>query len=163
MDFGADEFHPLRPFAESHFHIGDVPWGEQLDIHFVPAAAGKPARLEQSFDGDTPEIYEYVATVDPNPAQLPEYAGAFVSDEIEPVYRISVQDGKLTLMRLKNKPDSLRPTTQDVFIGQIGTLRFARDAKGRISGFILDAGRIQGFQFTRRPEPAGADTHSAQR
>lgn len=163
MDFGADEFHPLRPFAESHFHIEDVPWGEQLDIHFVPAAAGKPARLEQSFDGDTPEIYEYVATVDPNPAQLAEYAGAFVSDEIEPVYRISVQDGKLTLMRLKNKPDSLRPTTQDVFIGQIGTLRFARDANGRISGFILDAGRIQGFQFTRRPEPAGADTHSAQR
>ena len=158
MEFGSNEFHPLRPFAESHFHIGDVPWGEDIDIHFVPAGAGKPARLEQSFRGEKPEIYEYVATVDPNPAHLAEYAGAFVSDEIEPVYRISVQDGKLTLKRLKSKSDSLRPTTRDVFVGEIGTLRFTRDASARVSGFILDADRIQGFQFTRRPELTGTDT-----
>ncbi len=52
MDFGGDESHPLKPFAESHFHVGDVPWGEKLDIHFIAAADGKPARIEQSFDGD---------------------------------------------------------------------------------------------------------------
>jgi hypothetical protein len=63
---------------------------------------------------------------------------------------MAVQDGKLTLTRLRNKPDSLQPTTQDVFVGQIGTIRFARDAKGRVSGFILNAGRIRGFKFARR-------------
>ncbi len=163
VDFGGDEYHPLEAFAEDHFHITGVPWGEHLDIHFVPAAGGKPARVEQSWDGDKAEVYESVVAVDPTAAQLAEFAGAFVSEEIEPVYRMSVQDGKLTLTRLKSKPDSLRPTTQDVFVGQIGTIRFARDANRRVSGFILNAGRIQGFQFTRRPEPAGAEMHSAQK
>jgi hypothetical protein len=54
------------------------------------------------------------------------------------------------LLRLKNKPDPLRPTTEDVFIGQLGTLRFTRDANQRVSGFVLDAGRIMGFKFTKR-------------
>jgi CubicO group peptidase (beta-lactamase class C family) len=151
VDFGNDEYHPLKPFAESHFHIGDVPWGEHLDVHFVAAAEGKPARIEQSWDGaNPPDVYESVAVVDPTPAQLGEYAGAYFSEEIDPVYRFEVRGNKLTLLRLKNKPDELHPTTQDVFTGQIGTLRFTRDANHHVSGFVLDAGRIQGFQFTKR-------------
>src|SRR5215472_4527040 len=112
VEFGADEYHPLNPFSESHFHIGGVSWGEHLDVHYVAAAEGKPARIEQSWDGDKPDIYEWVPSVDPTPAQLGEYAGAYVSDEIDPVCRIEVQGGKLMLLRLKNKPDPLRPTTE---------------------------------------------------
>jgi CubicO group peptidase (beta-lactamase class C family) len=152
VDFGGDD-HPLQAFAADHFHIGGVPWSEHLDIHFVPAAAGKPARIEQLWDGDKAEVYESVVAVYPTAAQLVEFAGVFVSEEIEAVYRMSVQDGKLILTRLKSKADSLRPATQDVFVGQIGTIRFARDANGRVSGFILNAGRIQGFKFARREEP----------
>jgi hypothetical protein len=156
VDFGGDEYHPLNQFSEAHFHIGDVPWGEQLDMHFLPAAEGKPSRIEQSFDGGKADVYEAVTTVDPSAAQLGEYAGAYVSDEIEPVYRFTLTDGKLTLTRLKSKPDALRATEKDVFTGQIGTIRFTRDNQQRVTGFVLDAGRIQGFQFTRRPEPTSA-------
>jgi hypothetical protein len=140
----------LKPFAESHFHIGEVSWGAHLDVHFVAAAEGKPAHIEQSWNGEKPEIYESVATVDPTPAQLGEYAGTYVSEEIDPVYRFEVRADMLTLLRLKSKPDPLRPATADVFTGQLGTLRFTRDANHRVSGFVLDAGRIQGVQFTRR-------------
>lgn len=80
-----------------------------------------------------------------------------MSEEIDPVYSMSVQDGKLTLKRLKNKPDRLRPMTQDVFVGQIGTIQFSRDENGRVSGFILDTGRIEGFQFARRAEARGGE------
>jgi hypothetical protein len=122
----------------------------------VAAAAGKPARMEESWSGDRPAIYESVAAVTPSAAQLADYAGTFVSEEIDPVYRLSVQDGKLTLMRLKDKPDPLRPATKDVFVGRIGTLRFSRDANGKVTAFVLDAGRIEGLKFTRRvEEPAG--------
>jgi hypothetical protein len=132
-----------------------------MDMHFVAAAEGKPARIEQSWDGGKPEVFEWVQAVDPTPAQLGEYEGAYFSDEIDPVYRFEIKDGRLTLLRLKSKPDPLRPTTQDVFIGQLGTLRFTRDANHQVSGFVLDAGRIQGFQFTRRVEAAGAVTKAA--
>lgn len=157
VDFGGNEYHSLQPIAESHFHVSDVSWGDHLDIHFVRAAAGKPAYLEQSWDGGTPSVYQWVVAVSPTAAQLGEYAGVFVSEEIDPVYRMSIQDGKLTLTRLKNKPDPLRPTTRDVFVGQIGTIRFLRDPNGRPSGFNLDAGRIQGFRFKRRAEAKGED------
>ena len=152
MDVGQDDFHELTPFAPAHFHVANVSWGDNVDIHFVAADAGKPRRLEQTFDGGKPEFYEFVAAFDPTAAQLAEYPGSFVSQEIGLVYRISLQDGKLTLIRLKHKPDTLRPTMRDVFVGEIGTVRFTRDANQHISGFILDADRIQNFQFTRKNE-----------
>ncbi|HEY3705543.1 MAG TPA: serine hydrolase domain-containing protein [Terracidiphilus sp.] len=58
LDFGGNEYHALKPFAESHFHIADVPWTDHMDLHFVAAAEGKPARLEQSWDGDKPDVYD---------------------------------------------------------------------------------------------------------
>jgi CubicO group peptidase (beta-lactamase class C family) len=149
MNTGGEDFHELKGFAPAHFHVVGVPWGNDVDIHFVAADAGKPRHLEQSFGGGKPEIYESVAGFDPTVVQLAEYPGAFESQEIDPVYRISLQDGKLTLLRLKNKPDTLRPVMRDVFVGEIGTLRFTRDASHRISGFMLDADRIQNFQFTK--------------
>jgi hypothetical protein len=39
---------------------------------------------------------------------------------------------------------------RDTFTGDIGTVRFTRDANRHINGFILNAGRIHGFKFTRR-------------
>jgi hypothetical protein len=121
-----------------------------MDIHFIAADAGKPRCMEQSFGGGKPDIYESVPPFDPTADQLAQYPGSFVSEEIDPVYRISIHDGKLTLNRLKHKPDILMPTTKDVFTGDIGTVRFTRDANRHVSRFILDSGRIQNFRFTKR-------------
>jgi CubicO group peptidase (beta-lactamase class C family) len=144
--------HPLKAFAEGHFHVVDVPWGDQVDIHFIPAADGKPQRIEQSFGDGKPDVYEAVTAFDPTPAQLAEYAGAYVSDEIDPVYRVTLSDGKLSLVRLKHKPEALHPAMADYFTSDFGTVHFTRDGHQKISGFILDAGRIQNFRFTRREE-----------
>jgi hypothetical protein len=73
-----------------------------------------------------------------------------VSQEIEPIYRIVVQNGKLMLMRLKHKPSQLEPRVLDVFSAEIGTIRFTRDSSHRVSGFVLNSGRIRNFRFTRR-------------
>lgn len=145
------EFRTLKPAGEAHFHVADVPWGDDVDIHFVSAAAEKPKRLEQSFGGGKPDIFESVTGYTPTATELAGYAGAYISEEIDPVYRMALQDGNLTLTRLKNKPDTLRPEVRDVFTGEIGTVRFTRDANQHISGFILNAGRIQNFRFSRRP------------
>jgi CubicO group peptidase (beta-lactamase class C family) len=144
------EFRTLKPAGEAHFHVADVPWGDDVDIHFV-SAAEKPKRLEQSFGGGKPNIFESVTAYSPTATELAEYAGAYASEEIDPIYRFALQDGNLSLMRLKNKPDTLRPEVRDVFTGEIGTVRFTRDANQHISGFILNAGRIQNFRFSRKP------------
>jgi len=56
----------------------------------------------------------------------------------------------LALARLKYKNDTLHPAVRDVFTGDIGTVRFTRDANQHITGFILNAGRIQNFRFSKK-------------
>jgi hypothetical protein len=56
----------------------------------------------------------------------------------------------LSLTRLKHKPDALHPAVRDVFTGDIGTVRFTRDANQHLSGYVLNAGRIQNFRFSRK-------------
>ncbi len=150
IDLGGDEVHPLKPASEAHFHVGDVPWGDQVDIHFVPPSAEKPRHFEQSFGGGKPDSFEAASPFLPTGPEMAEYAAAYVSEEIDPVYRIIIQEGNLTLARLKHKNETLRPAVRDVFTGEIGTVRFTRDANQHISGFILNAGRIQNFRFSRR-------------
>jgi len=144
------EFRGLKPAGEAHFHVADVPWGDDVDIHFLKATAEKPRRIEQSFGGGKPNIFDSATAYTPTSAELAEYVGPYVSEEIDPVYRMVLQDGNLTLTRLKSKPDTLHPAVRDVFTGEIGTARFTRDANQHISGFILDAGRIQNFHFSRK-------------
>lgn len=150
LDVGRNELHELQQFAPSRFRIVGAPWSDSLELHFVSAQAGKPSYMEQIFNGGTPDISESVPVFEPTAAELSEFSGDFVSEEIDPVYRISIQDGKLTLNCLKHEADTLTPTTTDVFTGDIGTVRFTRDTSKRISGFILDADRIQNFRFTRK-------------
>jgi CubicO group peptidase (beta-lactamase class C family) len=150
INLGGDEVHPLKPAGEAHFHVADVPWGDDVDIHYVGATSEKPRLLEQSFGGAKPNIFESATAYTPTATELAEYAGSYVSEEIDPIYRIVLRDGNLSLTRLKAKPDPLRPTVRDAFTGDIGTVRFTRDANHHISGFILNAGRIQNFRFSRK-------------
>jgi CubicO group peptidase (beta-lactamase class C family) len=146
---GGDEPLVLKEFAESRFHVADKPWGDMVDIHFFSASGDKPKRMEQSFGGGKPSVFEAVDAATPTEAELAEYAGGYVSEEIDPVYRIVFEGDKLTLLRLKHKPDALRPAVRDVFSGEIGTVRFVRGANGHVSGFVLNAGRIQNFHFSK--------------
>jgi len=150
-DAGGMESLVLKPFAESRFHIADKPWGDQVEIHFVAASGDKTRRMEQSFGGGKPTVFEIAEAFSPSGAELAEYAGAYVSEEIDPVYRIVVDGEKLSLMRLKHKPEAVKPTVRDVFTGEIGTVRFTHDpSSGHVSGFVLNAGRIQNFHFVKR-------------
>jgi CubicO group peptidase (beta-lactamase class C family) len=149
LAFGHNDF-TLKPASETLFHLADLPFGDQVNIRFEPAAKEKTWRIVQSFGDGKPTIFEAVTAFTPNAAELGEYAGAYGSEEIDPIYRIALQDGKLMLLRLKNKPAELTPNVQDVFSSSAGTVRFTRDSKRKVNGFLLSSGRILNFRFTRR-------------
>lgn len=149
IDLGGD-FHALKPVADAGFHVAGVPWGDQVLLRFEAAAAEKPRRMEQSFGGGKPDTFEWAAEYKPAESELANYTGAYGSEEIDPVYHIELQTGNLILTRLKHKPDTLKPAVRDVFTGNIGTVRFTRDAQQKVSGFVLNAGRIQNFRFSKR-------------
>ena len=62
---------------------------------------------------------------------------------------MKIDGGKLVLHRLKNKPDTLRPITRDLFAGSIGSIRFTRNAQDQVSGFVLNAGRVRNVRFQK--------------
>ena len=119
-------------------------------LTFDQPAPGAPWRLSvQGPNEDTPNVFDRVTEFQPAPEQLNAYAGSYVSDEIEPVYRIAVEDGRLVLKRMKSKPDKLRPLIADYFESSTGDLHFERDKAGDVTGFLLNTGRIKNFKFRR--------------
>jgi len=84
------------------------------------------------------------------PADLKVFAGAYTSSELDAIWRIDLKDGKLMLKRLKSKPEALEPMLQDVFVGNTGAFRFKWGKDGRVSGFVLNAGRVRNVRFERQ-------------
>jgi CubicO group peptidase (beta-lactamase class C family) len=144
-----DERLELSPLAENRFRLTAYPVGFTFD----QAAAGAPWQLSvQGSEQEKPDVFEGVAQAQPTPDQLDGYAGIYRSEEIEPVYRIAVENGGLLLKRLKSKPQKLQPTLVDYFEGPSGDLHFLRDGAGNVSGFVLNAGRIRNFRFRKTKE-----------
>ncbi len=96
-------------------------------------------------------IFDALPPVDRD-APLDEYQGDYYSGEIDAVYRVTLKDGKLALTRKKNGPVTLQPAFRDGFstLSILGNIRFTRDARNRVSGFTLSAGRIRGFRFVKK-------------
>ena len=136
----------LAPLGNNRFLLVVFP----VAFTFDQAAPGAPWRLSiQGPEQEKADVFERVTQAQPTPDELSAYAGSYVSEEIEPIYRIIVENGSLVLKRLKSKPEKLQPTLVDYFEGANGDLHFQRDQSGKISGFVLNSGRIKNFRFRK--------------
>ncbi len=78
------------------------------------------------------------------------FAGTYYSAELDATYALAARGPVLVLTRPRARPDTLLSRDSLTYRGEVGTLRFAPDAAGRMSSFILDAGRVEGLKFVRR-------------
>ena len=85
----------------------------------------------------------------PTPDALAGFAGTYRSDEIEASYRLIVRDGSLGIERLKYPRAPLTPLVADTFTSPLGIIRFVRGGDGRITGFVLDGGRVRRMKFSK--------------
>jgi hypothetical protein len=97
---------------------------------FDKTTTGAPQRMTIQEAGETPAAFNRITEFRPATTQLAEYAGYYASEEIDPVYRIVVDDGSLRLNRLKSRPEMLTPLAKDYFEG-LG-LRRLREVTHRI-------------------------------
>lgn len=82
----------------------------------------------------------------PTSSELARYAGRYESPELETTYRFTVDNGKLLLHRRRSEPVALTPTATDTFTAERISYRFVRE-KGRVTGFLVDAGRTKDLRF----------------
>jgi hypothetical protein len=88
-------------------------------------------------------------TVVLTPANLAEYAGDYRSDEVDATHTWKVEKGELVLYLNNRRVGVLEPTYKDGFTRAGNVIDVQRDAKGRITGFVLEAGRVRHLRFTR--------------
>jgi CubicO group peptidase (beta-lactamase class C family) len=147
---GEDDTYEVKPFSENQFRVAIAP----DEMTFSPPKPGAPLQLAIKHGDGKIETFSAAPAFAPTDAQLAEYAGVYSSAEIDPVYEMKIEsgaDGKksLVLHRLKNGPDTLHPVTRDFFLADVGKIRFTRDSKGVINGFLLSTGRVIDLRFVR--------------
>jgi hypothetical protein len=87
----------------------------------------------------------------PTAAQLEEFTGTYRSDEIDLPYELVVKGGLLVVRSSKTPELPLEPIATDLFVSGDNRIRFIRDAKGHVSGVLLNTFRIRNFRFERSP------------
>ena len=155
---GEDETYPVKALSDNQFHLLISP----VDFTFLPTRPGAPLSFTIKHEDGKIETFAAVPTFAPLPAQLDEYAGVYSSAEIDPLYELKVENvhvarsdppdpdqPRLVLHRLKNDPDPLRPVARDFFAASVGKIRFTRNAKGEVDGFLLSTGRVNNLRFIK--------------
>jgi hypothetical protein len=132
----------FEPLDGGRFRAG--PWTE---IRFEGDATA-PSRMFVRSTADT-VTYIRAEPAALTPAKLAEYAGNYRSDEVDATHTWKVEKGELVLYVNDRRLGVLEPTYKDGFTRGGTTIDVQRDAKGRIAGFVLEAGRVRHLRFTR--------------
>ncbi len=87
----------------------------------------------------------------PSVAELGAFEGRYFSPELETMYTLVVEDGKLMGKHRRHDDFELRPSEPDLFspAGVLGTARFERDGSGRVTGMRVSNGRVRNLLFER--------------
>ena len=136
----------LIPIAADRFKYR----GSQRTLTVIPAAAGLPVRLR--LEAPNARVVEYAAVPRGNPtaAAIAGYAGEYRSPELGASYRVVASGDTLRVERGWRGSVALRPLYQDGFgAGPLGLVRFVRGARGRVTGFVLWAGRVRHLRFDK--------------
>jgi CubicO group peptidase (beta-lactamase class C family) len=79
-----------------------------------------------------------------------DYVGSYRSDELAVTYRVEEAKGELIMHGGLPAIRTLQADGKDNFRAGSYTIRFQRDASGRVTSFTVQAGRVQNIAFTRQ-------------
>ena len=139
-----DEVIPLHAVTNDRFLIGEYP----AEMQFSPGKNGLLS-MKMGTPGEKMRAFEQLAPYTLSDKQRAEYMGNYRSAEIDPVYRIVEDNGKLVLKRLKHDPQPLTAVAPDLFQAEMGAVQFQRDAKKNVVGMKVSTGRIRDLEFAK--------------
>jgi CubicO group peptidase (beta-lactamase class C family) len=81
---------------------------------------------------------------------IEEYTGHFYSGEVQSIFQILFEDGKLYLRRTGGQALFMQPIGKDQFRVRGWTIRLSRNEKKEIMGFRLNSGRVLNLLFKKK-------------
>lgn len=133
---------PYIPLGNGRFRTA-----QNSEIRFE-GDASVPSRMVTRTATDT-ATYIRADTVVLNVAMLAEYAANYRSDEIDVTHTWKVEKGRLIMSAGYRPLGTLEPTYKDGFTRGGSVIDVTRNAKGRITGYTIEPGRVRHLRFTR--------------
>ena len=145
-----DDKRPLLADGKGHFVLPDA----TSVGHFEPAEGDAQRLVIEPLTGP-PEIWDRLPAFALASGEEREYAGSYFSDELDVLYHLEDNAGKLVLKRQKYPDQVLRPVIRDLFTCRLapslmGVIEFTRDSSGHVSGLSLTTARTRHLKFTRQ-------------
>lgn len=133
-----------------------VPWGANrfralgTQTYFTFTRTGTSVAITEQTPGTRTVDFVRVESPVRGAAAIANYAGRFVSPELGADFDIVARGDTLLVDRGWRGMERLAPILRDAFLLPDGKLvRFTRDARGRIAGFVLCDGRVRHLRFER--------------
>jgi hypothetical protein len=82
-------------------------------------------------------------------AQLSDFVGNYRNDEVEATHAWKIEKDQLVLYVNDRRQGVLEPSYRDGFTRGGTVIDMQRDGRGRITGFVLQSGRVRNLRFTR--------------
>jgi CubicO group peptidase (beta-lactamase class C family) len=139
---GGTERTRIVPLGDGRFRSGP---GTELRFEGDAAA---PSRMIVRTTGET-VTYTRADTTALSPAKLAEYAGNYRSEEVDATHTWRIEKDQLVLYVNDRRLGVLEPTYKDGFVRGGSVIDVERDSRGRITGFVVEAGRVRHLRFTR--------------
>ncbi|MGH9554522.1 MAG: serine hydrolase, partial [Terriglobales bacterium] len=142
--------YELEALSENRFRAVQVP---SLELRFELTKTGAPARLFTQIAPGPIWVWEPIEELAPTRDELAEYAGAYLGDEIDLLFRVKAEGDKLLLSRLGSGRVTLEPVFRDTFKAPYSYLdgnwylQFRRDSSGRVTGVVFSNNRNRDFYF----------------
>ena len=141
---GSGDRFELTPVSANGFVLAGTP----ITVRFVPAAAGRPQELQVTGARAKTDVLQQLAPFTPTATELAAFAGTYESTELDVTYSITTRAPGLVI-RMPGRPDVvLRPIFKDGFDG-FNVVKFSRDARGRVTGFTINATGVRSLRFAR--------------
>jgi CubicO group peptidase (beta-lactamase class C family) len=134
---------PLVPVSETTFRLSGVSY----TLVFVSKPDGSMT-LEATAGTDDKATYRRMPALKLDARALAEFAGDYISDELDVTWRIEPRAGNLVIHIGTAEDVTVQPAFTDAFSSPIGVVRFVR-SNGKVTGLVIAAGRVTGFSFRR--------------
>lgn len=141
----------LAALGDNRFRMVGVP--AKVEIIVKPERPGAGTQMLMINNDEKPSVFEHVEAAAYTPERMAEFVGSYRSEELNAVYELTVENGKLMIGRRRGHSfPPLAARFADGFADEERagvSLRFTRKDRRRVTGFILSRGRIRGLRFTK--------------
>ncbi len=144
---GAGDSVVLTPVGTDRFIVPHTP----IVVTFVPAPDTGALEVHVTGFGPQPAISRRVETgFAPSATELAAFAGRYANPDLDVIYTLEVDTSGLQIRMPGRASVPLQPIFRDAFYGSlVDLIRFARDARGRVTGFTINRTSVRNLHFER--------------